>query len=196
LCAALFTAFGGQVPHEAFLAIAGVAGVVWTAGFIVRGLPYSRGTTGPLITAMQRLQFAYLASVIALVASDSGLRLIGSVFFAFYVGLLAEAWWVRRGNKIVLLKFYVNHIHMLEQTGERDWLWLCVWYDVLPTYLIFAFPYPGVVAWVSIALLFSGYQNLLSGLYEDLNKPLAAKPRTAADSIDETDSETVVVSAQ
>jgi len=139
---------------------------------------------------MQRLQFAYLASVIALVASDLGLRLIGAVFFTFYVGLLAETWWVRRGNKIVLLKFYVNHLRMLEQTGERDWLWLCVWYDVLPTYLIFAFPYPGVVAWLSILLLFSGYQNLLSGLYEDLNKP-----RAAPDLINQTHSETAVASA-
>ena len=71
------------VPTDGLMAIASVAVVIWTGGFIVRG--WMQSTAVALMAGMNYLQFAFFASILALLSNALTLR-CAAVGFLFYYG--------------------------------------------------------------------------------------------------------------
>src|SRR5580704_19009874 len=71
------------VPTEGLVAIASVAVVIWTGGFIVRG--WMKSTAVALMAGMNYLQFAFFASILGLLSNALTLRCL-AVAFLFYYG--------------------------------------------------------------------------------------------------------------
>src|ERR1022692_4539324 len=70
------------VPTEGLVAIASVAVVIWTGGFIVRG--WMQTTAIALMAGVNYLQFAFFASILALHSNALTLRCAGIGFLLYY----------------------------------------------------------------------------------------------------------------
>ncbi|HYK52969.1 MAG TPA: hypothetical protein VEV38_05515 [Candidatus Eremiobacteraceae bacterium] len=85
-----------DVPTNALVAIASVAVVIWTGGFIVRG--WVQSTSAALLAGMSYLQYAFFAAMLALLANALTLRVV-AVFFVFLYGSFSRA--TRGGSRSV-----------------------------------------------------------------------------------------------
>jgi len=166
-----------QDQRDASIAIAAIAAVVWTAGFIYRGLPKAR-TTHRLIRAMHKLQFAYVSPLIVLLAPAPVVRTVAAAFFVYYSLFLIA--YVARRTSVPFMGVFRAHLDMIERSEDKSWPVSCIENDLLSTTIIFIFPYLVAVAWVSVYMLFTGYQGLLSGLYGDLGDKADVAPQRRA----------------
>jgi hypothetical protein len=125
---------------------------------------------------MHKLQFAYLAPVIALLAPPFLMRTIAAMFFLHYSMMLTEYLVKVRYGRTAFMGIFESHIKMAERAQDRTWSWACIENDLVPTAVIFYFASAASVAWLALYLLFTGYQGLLKGLYAELNNPPPPEP--------------------
>jgi hypothetical protein len=159
--------FVGDGPREALIAIASVAAVAWTGGFIIRGFPGTK-TTLALMEAMDYLQTAFFGPIIVLLASPAALRTAAIAFVALYAAApLALARRQRRERISALPGISDTYLKLVIESGYTAWLRRYIALYLAPLALIFLVPDRGLAAWIAAALLFIGYQALLSHLYRD-----------------------------
>lgn len=116
---------------------------------------------------MHRLQFAYVAPVIVLIAPPVIIRTIAAIFFFHYVLLLVS--YMSRRIASPFMGIFKAHLEMIEKSRDKTWAWSCVTNDLLPTAVLFFYPGRVEVVWIAVVMIFTGYQGLLSVLYADLH---------------------------
>jgi hypothetical protein len=152
------------VPTEGLVAIASVAVVIWTGGFIVRGW---RGSTSiGLVAGMNYLQFAFFTAIVALLANALTLRCVATAFFCYYAAffLRHSAFLQTREPKMELFLPYLADIRI---RGRALFLVLQL-IEFAPILLTIVWPDPRVVAWACAGMTFFGYQIILAFVYSDL----------------------------
>jgi hypothetical protein len=159
------------VPTEALVAIASVAVVIWTGGFIVRG--WMQSTTAGLMAGMNYLQFAFFGAILALLANALTLRCLSVLFFLYYASFFRRhlARLRLREPEVALFLPFFDAVRV---TGERFWIALQV-VQLVPLLIAFIWPDPRVVAWACAAMTFLGYQILLAFIYSDVLAPPRSK---------------------
>lgn len=160
------------MPTQALIAIASVAVVIWTGGFIVRG--WMR-TTGGLVAGMSFLQFAFFGAILTLLASPLTLRCAALAFFVYYLvffGYHTKRLREVEGDALPVIPL----LHVL--SGRRDLFWVGMQLiELAPFAIVFVWPESVVVAWVCLAMTFLGYQVMLTFVYGDV---LAARKGTSS----------------
>jgi hypothetical protein len=152
----------GGVPTEALTAIASVAVVIWTGGFIVRG--WMR-TTASLVAGMSYLQFAFFGSVLGLLSNGLTLRAAAVAFFAYYVVFFRKnADRLREIDEGALPIIPLLHVTLTQR--RRFWIGVQI-VELVPLAVVFVWPEPRVIAWLCAAMTFIGYQIMLTFVYSD-----------------------------
>ena len=152
------------VPTEALVAIASVAVVIWTGGFIVRG--WMKSTAVALMAGMNYLQFAYFAAVLALLSNAPTLRWM-AVGFLFYYGSFFVHHSARLRKREPEVELFLPYLDQVRVKGTQFWLTLQV-IQLLPIVITIIWPTPQVLAWSCAAMTFLGYQIILAFVYSDL----------------------------
>lgn len=152
------------VPSDALVAIASVAVVIWTGGFIVRG--WMQSTSVGLMAGMNYLQFAFFSSILALLSNALTLRCWAVAFFIYYaVFFVRYSTFLRaREPEIELFLPYLSEVRV---SGGPFWGVLQT-IELLPIVVTFVWPDPRVLAWCCAAMTFFGYQVILAFVYSDL----------------------------
>jgi hypothetical protein len=153
-----------DVPTEALVAIASVAVVIWTGGFIVRG--WMQSTAVALMAGMNYLQFAFFASILALLANALTLRCL-AIAFLFYYG----SFFVRYANALrerePEVELFLPYLDQVRVKGPNFWLTVQA-IQLLPIVTTIVWPSPRVLAWACAAMTFLGYQIILAFVYSDI----------------------------
>jgi len=152
------------VPTEALVAISSVAVVIWTGGFIVRG--WMKSTAVALMAGMNYLQFAFFASVLALLSNALTLRCM-AVGFLFYYGSFFVHHSARLRKREPEVELFLPYLDQVRVKGTQFWLTLQV-IQLLPIAVTIMWPTPQVLAWCCAAMIFLGYQIILAFVYSDL----------------------------
>jgi hypothetical protein len=153
-----------NVPTEGLVAIASVAVVIWTGGFIVRG--WMKSTAVALMAGMNYLQFAYFASILALLSNALTLRCM-AIGFLFYYGSFFVHHAARLRKREPEVELFLPYLDQVRVKGTRFWLTLQVT-QLFPMLLTIIWPAPQVLAWCCAAMTFLGYQIILAFVYSDL----------------------------
>jgi hypothetical protein len=153
-----------DVPTEALVAIASVAVVIWTGGFIVRG--WMQSTAVALMAGMNYLQFAFFASILALLSNALTLRFL-AVAFLFYYGSFFLRYSVLLREREPEVELFLPYLDQVRVKGARFWLTVQV-IQLLPIVITIAWPTPRVLAWCCAAMTFLGYQIILAFVYSDI----------------------------
>lgn len=156
-----------DVPTNALVSIASVAVVIWTGGFIVRG--WMQSTSVALLAGMSYLQYAFFASILALLSNALTLR-IAAVIFVFYYG----SFFVRHSRRLALrepnIELFLPYFDAFRVSGSYFWALIQAG-ELIPLVIVFVWPDPRVVAWSSAIMTFIGYQIILAFVYRDLYDP-------------------------
>jgi hypothetical protein len=153
-----------NVPSDGLMAIASVAVVIWTGGFIVRG--WMQSTAVALMAGMNYLQFAFFASILALLSNALTLRCV-AVGFLFYYGSFFVRHSARLREREPEVELFLPYLDQVRVKGTRFWLTLQV-IELLPIALTILWPAPTVLAWCCAAMTFLGYQIILAFVYSDV----------------------------
>ncbi|MGH7662464.1 MAG: hypothetical protein ACRENA_16290 [Vulcanimicrobiaceae bacterium] len=167
-------------PHETLLAIASVAVVAWTAGFIVRA--WWKKTTLGLVTAMDALQTAFVGALVAALASPTALRDVTSAWLIYYAVIFVRSWWYVSGPKDRVPQKNKLYFDMLRDADHRLWVILTL-LILVPISIVAVIPNRGVAAWCALFLTWYGYQILLIYVYHDVvaqGAPVVDSQATAA----------------
>ena len=149
-CHAVATCLDGS--HDALVAVASVAAVVWTGGFIVKTFP-GKETTIWLTESMNWLQFAFLAPIFALTADPETMRRIAIGFLVLYV--LSTPFTIRAyRNKPTTFFTFAN---LSRARAFRLWT---VYTGSQLIVIVAVWPRRDVVAYLSAAAVYFGYQGL------------------------------------
>jgi hypothetical protein len=146
------------------MAIASVAVVIWTGGFIVRG--WMQSTAVALMAGMNYLQFAFFASILALLSNALTLR-CAAVGFLFYYGSFFVRHSARLRKREPEVELFLPFLDQVRVKGTRFWLTLHA-IQLLPIAVTFVWPTPPVLAWCCAVMTFLGYQIILAFVYSDL----------------------------
>ena len=162
----------GNVPTDALLAIASVAVVIWTGGFIVRG--WMQTTAVALMAGMNYLQFAYFSAIIALLSNALTLRCVAVAFLIYYGSFFARhsARLRKREPEVELFLPYLDQVRI---KGARFWATLQT-IELLPIAITIVWPSPQILAWSCAVMTFLGYQIILAFVYSDI----FAEPKVSA----------------
>jgi hypothetical protein len=163
----------GNVPTDALLAIASVAVVIWTGGFIVRG--WMQTTAVALMAGMNYLQFAFFSSIIALLSNAVTIRCVAVAFLFYYSGFFARhsARLRKREPEVELFLPFLDQVRI---KGARFWVTLQI-IELLPIAVTIVWPNPQVLAWCCAVMTFLGYQIILAFVYSDIfGAPKSAQP--------------------
>ena len=154
----------GDVPTDGLVAIASVAVVIWTGGFIVRG--WMQTTAAALMAGMNYLQFAFFSAILALLANALTLRCV-AVFFALYYGSFFARHSGRLRRREPEVELFLPFLDQVRIKGARFWATLQI-IELLPIAVTIAWPSPQVLAWCCAAMTFIGYQIILAFVYSDI----------------------------
>jgi hypothetical protein len=152
------------VPTDGLMAIASVAVVIWTGGFIVRG--WMQTTAVALMAGMNYLQFAFFASILALLSNALTLRCAG-VGFLLYYGSFFVRHSARLHKREPEVELFLPYLDQVRLKGTRFW-WTVHAIELLPMMITIVWPSPPVLAWCCAAMTFLGYQIILAFVYSDL----------------------------
>jgi len=158
-----------DVPTNALVAIASVAVVIWTGGFIVRG--WAQSTSAALLAGMSYLQYAFFGSMLALLSNALTLRFI-SVFFVFYYASFFVRHTRRLAQREPNIELFLPYVDALRISGKSFWTVMQA-VEFIPLVLVFIWPDPRVLAWSCAIMTFLGYQIILAFVYRDLYNPSA-----------------------
>jgi hypothetical protein len=152
------------VPTDGLLAIASVAVVIWTGGFIVRG--WMQSTSAALMAGMNYLQFAYFGAILALLSNALTLHLIAVGFLLYYGSFFVRnAGRLRKRERDVEL--FLPYFDLVRIKGFQFWLALSV-IQFMPIIATIVWPSAQVLAWLCVAMTFVGYQIILAFVYSDI----------------------------
>ena len=152
------------VPTDGLMAIASVAVVIWTGGFIVRG--WMQTTAVALMAGMNYLQFAFFASILALLSNALTLR-CAAVGFLLYYGSFFVRHSARLHKREPEVELFLPYLDQVRLKGTRFW-WTVHAIELLPMMITIVWPSPPVLAWCCAVMTFLGYQIILAFVYSDL----------------------------
>jgi hypothetical protein len=153
-----------DVPTNALVAIASVAVVIWTGGFIVRG--WVQSTSAALLAGMSYLQYAFFAAMLALLANALTLRIVAVLFVLLYASFFARH--TRRlSAREPNIELFLPYVDALRVSGKAFWTGMQI-IEFIPLAIVFIWPDPRVVAWACAIMTFLGYQIILAFVYRDL----------------------------
>lgn len=153
-----------SVPTDALVAIASVAVVIWTGGFIVRG--WLGSTSIALLGGMNYLQFAFFGAILALLSNAPTLRIL-AVAFLLYYGSFFWRYSQRLRAREPELELFVPLLGDVRVGSAHFWT-ITQAVELVPLIITFVWPDPRVVAWCCAAMTFLGYQIILAFVYRDL----------------------------
>ena len=153
-----------SIPTDGLVAIASVAVVIWTGGFIVRG--WMKSTAVALMAGMNYLQFAFFASILALLSNALTLRL-AAIGFLLYYGSFFMRHSERLRRREPEVELFLPYLDQVRVKGKRFWLTLHL-IELLPIAITIVWPAPTVLAWCCAAMTFLGYQIILAFVYSDV----------------------------
>jgi hypothetical protein len=152
------------VPTEALVAIASVAVVIWTGGFIVRG--WMGSTSIALLGGMNYLQFAFFSSIMALLANALTLRCLAIAFLLYYGSFFIRYSSILKAREPEI-ELFLPLVSDVKISSARFWPTIQV-IELIPLIITFIWPDPRVLAWCCAAMTFFGYQIILAFVYKDL----------------------------